>query len=478
MRDATDSRNIPLCIDLDGTLILTDLLWESLIALVRTKPLILFFLPFWLLKGKAYFKRQIAKHVSINMSHLPYRQELIDHIQQESSKGREIVLATASDAVLANAVAEHLGFFDKVLASNGELNLSGKNKSNELVKLYGDQGYEYAGNSKADMEVWLHAKCAIVINSSSGFIDQVRQITEVSLRMVDKKNIVSLIWRSARPHQWVKNILVFVPLLAAHQLDDPAMIFQSLLAFASFSLCASSAYFLNDLMDLESDRSHSKKCSRPLASGLLSIPAGIFAAVMLLAAASALAVTLPVEFQLVLLLYYLLTFLYSFTLKSRLLVDVFTLAALYTLRIFAGGVAIGVVLSQWLLAFSMFLFLSLAFIKRYAELSELPKDGKIEIRGRDYTASDMNHLATQGVVSGYLASIILALYVNSQEVLQSYSQHEILWFLPPLFLYWISRTWMITQRGKMHHDPIVFALRDGISYVILVMFAAVVWLAI
>ncbi len=478
MGNATDNRHIPLCVDLDGTLILTDLLWESLLALVRSRPFALLLLPFWLFRGKAFFKRRIAERINIDTSRLPYRRALIQYIQDESAKGREIVLATASDLMLARHIADHLGFFDRVLATDGKLNLSGRNKADALLALFGEQGYEYAGNAKADMDVWRYAKSAIVINSSSRFIQQVKQVTEVKHCFTEKERVGSLIWKAARPYQWVKNILVFVPLLTAHQLNNPAMFMQAFLAFAAFSLCASSAYFLNDLMDLDADRAHSKKCNRPFASGALPIPFGLLLCGLLLFTGGAIALMLPLGFQLLLLFYYLLTLLYSTVLKSRLIIDVFSLAVFYTLRIFAGGLAIGVVLSQWLLAFSMFLFLSLAFMKRYAELLELQQQGKVIAKGRDYTPSDMQHLATQGVVSGYLASIILALYVNSHEIFNLYSRPDVLWFLPPVFLYWISRIWMITQRGDMHFDPIVFAIRDKISHAVLLISMGIMWLAI
>jgi len=478
MSDQMSGLKKPLCIDLDGTLIRTDMLWESLIALIRIQPIALLLLPLWLLRGKAYFKQQLAKRVIIDVSLLPYRESLLTYIRQESEKGREIVLATATHHTAAQQVADFLDCFDRVVATDDGSNLSGENKARVLIDLYGEGGYEYAGNATADLKVWKYAGAATVVTSSVAFLRRVKSVVKVKKALVEKGTLCSALFREVRPHQWVKNLLVFVPLIAAHQIGDLALLGQAVLAFVAFSLCASSVYLFNDLIDMESDRAHSRKCGRPFASGELAIPAGLGFVVVLFLASGAVALLLPVKFQMALLAYYLLSVLYSLTLKSRLLVDVFCLAMLYTFRVVAGGFAVGVVLSHWLLAFSMFLFLSLAFIKRYAELLEMEKQGKLSAKGRDYVPSDMNHLAIQGVGSGYLASLILALYVSSGDVIGLYHHYDFLWALPPLYLYWINRLWMVTQRGEMHYDPVVFAIRDKISYFVLFIGALAMWLAI
>lgn len=473
----TDEMQLPLCVDLDGTLIRTDLLWELLVALIRNRPWLLLLLPFWLLNGKAGFKQRLAERVTIDVSLLPYRQAVIDYIHQESAKGREIVLVTATYRRYARLVADQVGLFGRVLATD-TMNLSGDQKASALIELYGEGGFEYVGNAAADLKVWRHAGRASVVSSSAAFLRRVQEIATVRETFAEEKGVMLPMLREIRPYQWVKNVLVFVPLIAAHALDDPRVVAQAAMALVAFSLCASGVYIFNDLVDLEADRAHATKRHRSLASGALSIPAGIVSGMLLLLASAVVAVMLSVPFRYALLVYFVLTVLYSLTLKSRLLVDVFCLAMLYTLRLIAGGAAEDITLSHWLLAFSIFLFLSLALVKRYAELMEIQAQGKSTATGRDYMPSDMPFLAVQGVASGFLACLILALYVSSPEVQGLYSHSSLLWAWPPLILYWVGRLWMITQRGGMRVDPVAFALRDKVSYIVVLLVGVVMWLAV
>jgi len=476
IKDVSDS--VPLCVDLDGTLLRTDILWESVLLLIKKSLLSVVLLPVWLFRGKAYLKRRIAEHVNVDVRSLPYREELLEYLRKQEKAGRKLILVTASDTLPAADVAAHLGVFDTVLASDGNTNLSGRKKADRLRRLFGDKGYVYAGNSKKDVEVWQYSKFAIVVSSSKHLLDAVRKVADIEWTLEDRVSSKrALIWRALRPHQWLKNILVFVPLLTSHQLQNVTLLLQEALAFVAFSLCASSIYIFNDLMDLDADRSHQKKRHRPFASGDLSIPAGVFLLSALLLMAGWVALGFSSLFQLVLATYYVLAVIYTLVLKSRMLVDVFALAAFYTLRIFLGGVAVGVAVSRWLLGLSIFFFLSLALIKRCSELLEVSKQGRLVAKGRNYTHADMSLMVIQGIASGYVASLILVLYVNSPEVSRLYSNPDMLWFLSPLLLYWISRIWMITHRGEMHDDPVEFVMSDRISYAVLMLSLLVMWLA-
>ncbi len=457
-----DRRDVktPLCVDLDGTLIRTDLLLEMLVLLLKTRPLDLFKLPVWLLKGKAHLKREIAARVELDVTCLPYREPLLEFLRSEHGFGRTLVLATAADARVARKVAAHLGIFSAVVASDGAVNLSGSAKLDALERGYGDEGFVYVGDAPVDLEVWRRARGAILVGRGTRFAGQ---LTNVERTFDDEKRPWEL-FRAMRLHQWAKNTLVFVPLLLAHETTNLPLAGASLLAFLAFGLCASSVYVQNDLLDLEADRHHARKRFRAFASGALPIKFGLVLAPALILLAVVTALPLSPAFLGVLGLYFALTLSYSFYFKRKAILDVLLLALLYTVRIVAGGVAVGVVVSPWLLAFSMFFFLNLAYVKRFAELSALPKESSLRARG--YTSADLEGLADLGVASGYVSILVVALYINSPEVRTLYRVPEFLWLLCPLLVYWISRVWLLARRGEMHDDPVVFALRDRVSYLI------------
>ena len=466
-------RDIPLCIDLDGTLIRSDLLIESALSLLRKNPLYAFRFGSWLLGGKAHLKQEIAKRADVEASLLPYDTRVVDWLHGEAATRRR-VLCTASDRKFADAVAAHVGGFDEVLASNGEHNLSGANKAEVLRARFGERGFDYAGNALPDLEVWRHARHAIVVNAPPALALRVAQTTQIE-RVFERSNDGWRIWiKALRLHQWLKNLLVFLPLLASHRLFDLNSVTQSVVAFVCFGLCASGVYLLNDLLDLEADRNHPRKRLRPFAAGTLPLTSGLIVAPLLTIAAFVLAFVVAPKFGLVLLGYYLLTLVYSFALKRVAMLDTVVLAALYTVRIVAGTVAIHAVLSFWLLAFSMFLFLSLAMIKRYTELHTLLQHGRNRTDGRDYEVDDLSLIQSLGGASGYLAVLVLALYINSTASEALYRHQQVLWLLCPLLLYWVSRIWFIAHRGLMHDDPVVFALTDGVSRTVLTLCAIVV----
>jgi len=467
----------PLCVDLDGTLIRTDLLLESTLALLKQNPLYLFVLPFWLLGGRARLKQRIAQRTNIDIPTLPWDPRVVDLLKTEHRR-RALVLCTASDHALADAVAKHLGCFDRVMASDGARNLSGRHKAKALVEAYGERGFDYAGNEARDLAIWAHARQAWVVNAGDGLAARVGRVSEVANVLPREHAELRTKLKALRLHQWLKNVLVFVPLLAAHQFLQPTAVAHAIAAFIIFGVCASSVYVLNDLLDLGADRAHPRKRKRPFASGRLSLAAGLVVAPLLTIAAFVAAYLLDPHFALMLLGYYVLTLAYSLRLKRIAMLDVLVLAGLYTVRIIAGSAAIGTGLSFWLLAFSMFLFLSLALVKRYTEVAAQPGNGHEQIKGRGYAASDAGLLATLGGASGYLSVLVLALYIDSTASAALYRHPQWLWLMCPLLLYWISRVWIIAHRGAMHDDPVVFAVTDNVSRAVLVLGALVALLAI
>jgi 4-hydroxybenzoate polyprenyltransferase len=468
---------VPLCLDLDGTLTSVNTLHESLLGLARYSPLSIFALPGWLSKGKARFKREISTRVNIDVASVPFRPELLEWINAERIGGRRLVLATAADRSIAEAVARHLGIFDEIVASDGTVNLSGEAKRRVLVERFGEKGFDYAGNDSCDEIVWSSSRRAIVVGSPA-LVERVRQITEVERTFTAASGGVMTWLKAIRLHQWVKNGLIFLPALLAHKILQPDILLDSLLAFLAFGMCASSVYLVNDLFDLVSDRHHLHKHHRPFASGTLSARNGLIAAIVLLSASVLLAMLINPRFCMVLSGYYVITWAYSLRLKRAALVDVMTLAGLYTIRIIAGAAATTIPLSFWLLAFSVFIFLSLGFVKRYTELNEALQAGKTGSHGRGYWASDLPLLLTLGTAAGYCTVVVMALYINSTDSQALYSHNKPLWLICPLLLYWISRVWLLTTRGQMHDDPIVFALRDRISLLVLGLLGIIAMVAI
>ncbi|ULA60459.1 MAG: integral membrane protein [Nitrospira sp.] len=468
----------PLCVDLDGTLIKTDLLWESLLALLKQNPLSMFLLPFWLLKGKAHFKHEIARRVTLDATTLPYDQDLVEFLTEERRSGRKLVLATASHVSFAHAVAAHLGLFEeRVFGSDASINLKGARKVALLVERYGTRRFAYAGNSAADLPVWAEADEAIVVSASAGLANRAQALAPVSRVFSQPGRWLKPVAKALRVHQWAKNVLVFIPVVASHQLTNRTLMIQAALAFLSFSFSASSVYIINDCLDLASDRRHPRKKYRPFASGSLSIPFGLFLAAGCLVSGVALAFALPRAFLIVLAAYLVLTTAYSFYLKQFVLLDVIVLAQLYTVRVYGGGAATEVVPSHWLLTFSLFLFLSLALVKRFTELRLTSQTEETELHGRGYWVTDLEHISSIGTASGLLAVLVLALYISSKEVLLLYSHAEVLWLVCPVMLYWISRIWMLAYRNRMDDDPVVFAVKDPKSYVMAVMIGAILFLA-
>jgi 4-hydroxybenzoate polyprenyltransferase/phosphoserine phosphatase len=468
-----EENSVPLYVDLDGTLVATDLLWESSLALVRAQPLSLLAAPLWLFRGKAVLKTEIARRVTIDVKNLPYRPEVLEFLKSQRATGRKIVLATASYESFARAVADHLGLFDHVIASGGGVNLKGKKKLERIVSDSNGAQYDYIGDSRADRPIWAGARLAVVVCSerAKGAYqargDGYQVISHPGTRLRD--------WaRALRPHQWAKNTLLALPLIASHRFTEAPLLFALGLAVLAFSLMASFVYVVNDLLDLQHDRRHRTKKNRPFASGAVPIPVGVLTAVGLLTAAVVLASALPRSFQLLLVLYLVTTTLYSLYLKKKLLVDVICLAGLYSLRVFAGGEAVGIEVSDWLLAFSMFLFFSLALAKRYTELTRSADTSSSKTSGRGYRIDDLDLIRSTGSTSGLIAVLVFSLYIqNAFSASQLYSYPRLLWLICPILLYWISRIWFLASRDQLSDDPVVFALKDRISQLSAVLVALI-----
>ena len=470
-----NDKHVTLCVDLDGTLIRSDVLLETLLLLVKQKPWMVLLIPFWLLRGRSKLKHEIAKRVTLDVQTLPYQTDLLDFLKIEYAAGRSIVLATASHRKFADGIAQHLGIFTKVLATDEGANVAGRAKRDLLVKHYGQRSFDYAGNSRADLHVWSMAREAIVVNPDNGVLRGAAAQCPVSHTFEDGHPTLSTYGKALRVHQWLKNILVFVPMLLAHQISQFGL---GLLAFTSFSLCASSVYLLNDLLDMPADRLHPRKRLRPFASGDLSIVQGmVLIPLLLLCAFTIAALWLPTAFAIVLAGYYLLTVSYSFWLKAVVLLDALLLAGLYTIRIIGGMAATQIGPSFWLLTFSIFLFFSLALVKRYSELLVLKQRGQLTTHGRGYHVEDLVMLMGFGVASGFMAVLVSALYINSDKIKVLYHHPALLWLVSPILLYWISRIWLITHRGGMHDDPVVFAAKDKGSWAVAVIIGGLLWLA-
>lgn len=470
----------PLVVDLDGTLIKTDLLLETANQFLTRQPLHIFRLCRWLILSKSHLKAQLAESTTIDAASLPYNEPLLAWLRQQKSQGRCLILATASHQLLAEQIAEHLGIFDQVLATQGETNLKSQHKRDLLVSRYPNHGFDYVGNDWADIVIWESAAGAYLVSHSHSLIAKARSLGNLTQTFESGRSAqLTAFFTALRPHQWLKNLLIFVPLLAAHRYGSATSLVNALLAFVVFGLAASSVYLLNDLIDVADDRQHPRKRQRPFAAGNLSLLHGWLAWPLLLALAFAIASrTLPAGFVAALGVYFVLTAAYSLCLKHCALIDVLTLAALYSLRILAGAAAIAVQVTFWLLAFSMFMFLSLAFIKRFTELKSA-RDAchRGQLQGRDYYPEDLELVSSLGAGAGYLAVLVLALYIEDPHTAELYHTPKLIWLACPLLLYWICRAWLMAHRGLMHDDPIVFALKDRPSWMIGVLFAAVFILA-
>ena len=469
---------MPICVDLDGTLVKSDTLIDSLLVLVRVHPLLIPLLPGQVLRGKAAFKAYVTEHVSLDVAHLPYNRKLLRFLQQERTRGRKIFLATGADVRLARRVADHLGVFDGVLGSDGANNLTGNMKMDKLRSQFGSSDFVYVGNDTPDLPLMAGAAESMVANPSLRLRRKLRARGIVPSRaFLERSRGWQSIVKALRPHQWAKNLLVFVPTLLAHN-GSIHLLMSSLVAFLCMCSTASGTYIVNDLLDIEADRRNIKKRLRPFASGDLTPATGLVAVALLLALGLAGAQLLPSTFSVWLLAYLGSTFLYSLYLKRIALVDVIVLSGLYTLRLLAGGAATNTPISHWLAGFAIFLFLSLAIVKRFAELENLRLSGAQLKNGRGYLMSDIEQLRAFGTASAFAAVVVFANYISGPDVMALYHHPRRLWLIVPCMVLWLCRVWLLASRGELDEDPVAFALTDAASLVIGVVVAAIVMLAI
>ena len=461
--------HVPLVVDLDGTLIRTDLLQESTIRLVKRKPWLLPSLLLWALRGRKYLKNRVFTEVLtealIDTSVLPINQELLAWLREQKLQGRQLVLATASDRELASRVVQDLKLFDLVLGSTATRDLRGAEKV-AAIKQYCGAEFDYAGNSRADQAVWKVSRQAILVNASRSVESTARRYARVSRVIAFPRDTLRSTIQPLRLYQWVKNLLIFVPVFTSHQWGNANILLKSLLAFLAFGLCASGTYVANDLLDLEEDRHHFTKKNRSIASGHCSIARAVVLSISCLLAGLTVGFFVGNGLLPMLLLYVVLTACYSLRLKKVSVVDVLTLALLYTLRVVAGHVLTGIVFSMWLLSFSFFLFLSLALSKRAAELSKLVNREGQSVLGRGYLLTDLQLIISAGICSGFVSSLVFALYLNSESVTLLYRRPAILWGILPALLYYILRVWIACGRGELDMDPIVYTAKSRSTYLI------------
>jgi 4-hydroxybenzoate polyprenyltransferase len=467
----------PLVVDLDNSLIRTDLLYEAGFAYLGTHPLGLMPLASRLFAGKAAVKAHLAAHVDIDAATLPYNPAVLALIETARRAGRPVHLASASPQKFVAAVADHLGLFEGVHASSETLNLGAHNKARHLIDLFGEKGFDYVGDSRADLPVWRAAHTAIAVHPSASVERELKRISPGAEILPGQKASLKTWAKALRVHQYAKNILVFVPLIVGQRLglDDLA---RAALAFLAFSLCASSVYIINDLVDLSSDRRHRSKKNRPFAAGTLPLRQGALAAPLLLLAAAVVALAVSPLFLGVLAVYFALTTAYSFSLKRKMIIDVVVLAMLYTIRVVGGAVAVSIMPSEWLLAFSMFMFTALALIKRYVELAALLDDDRPDPSNRNYKTADLPIVAALAAAAGFNAVTVFALYVTSPKVQTLYNHPALLWVICPILMYWIARALMMAHRRLLDDDPIVFALKDRISRITALTIGAILVVAV
>ncbi|MGZ3769119.1 MAG: UbiA family prenyltransferase [Bdellovibrio sp.] len=457
-----------LVCDLDECLIKTDSLYEQWLSLLKTKPFLFLLSLIWLFKGKTYFKNQIALQTTLKAPLLPYREKVLDYIKNyKAQKKGQIILASASPSPWIQAVAEHLGLFDYAIGSTNNKNLRGSSKLEAVKEIIGTKSFSYIGDHPVDLALWNEASEIVAVNPSISLKQKINSLNKPTHIIEDKKVPWKLLLKQIRPHQWVKNSLVFLPALAGHKFFDFSILLNCTLAFIGFSLSASFVYVLNDLLDLPADRSHHTKKNRPFASGDLSIKWGIVLIPVLLLGTLFFAIQLPTNYAGWISSYLILNLAYSFYLKQSVIVDIIILSMMYTLRIFAGSAATSVPVSEWLLSFSTLFFFSLACVKRYTELSR--SKNKITLDGRGYRQIDHPIVKSLGVGTGLLSVLVILLYLQGAEVRALYKNPQILWYITPVLLFWVSRIWLLTNRDEIHDDPVVFAVKDKVSWLCLVM---------
>lgn len=472
------SAPVPLAVDVDGTLLKTDLLHEAALQFVAHHPWETPRLVGWALSGKAALKAKLADRVDPVIATMPLREETLAVIREAQAEGRPVYLASASDRRYIEQLAERVGGIAGVFATDGVTNLAGEAKARKLEEEFGPGGFDYAGDMPVDLAVWKSARRALVVAHSSGFEARVRKSFPDAEFIARPRVRPRPFIKALRVHQYAKNALIFLSMIAGHQLGVAAII-DSFLAFLCFCAAASSAYLINDLLDLPGDREHPRKRNRPIANGSLPIVSAVILGAALLPLSLAVAyLFLPLGFLAVLILYVVATLGYSLVLKRKVIVDVIMLAGLYTIRVLAGAAATDAAPSKWLLMFSLFLFLCLAIVKRCSELVQRRDAGKTKTVGRGYRVEDLAVLFPLAAAAATGAVFVVTLYTSSPEVMALYRHPIRMWLMCPILIYWTSRMLILSNRGQLHDDPVVFALTDRQSLLVGVLAAGVIAISV
>ena len=449
-----------IAVDLDGTIIFTDVLYEQIINLIKTNPLYIFYLFFLIFKGKAKFKSYVAKKTKLNYKNLPYNIDLINWLKLQFKSKKKIILCTAANKKVAQKIAKFFYFFSMVISSDSKVNNTGVNKRKILTKKFGLKGYDYVGNDYDDLIVWEGANKSYLVNVDDNLKKLALKKVAVAKIFNKKKNFLLEFFKLIRIHQWIKNILIFVPIIAANETDNLSYLLKLLIAFFSMGLCASAIYILNDLFDLESDRQHHSKKYRSIASGQISIKIALILMLLLICFSFIFSFFLNDYFRLSLLSYFFMSTIYTFYLKKLFIFDCMLLSIFYTFRVVIGALVVGIEISNFLIFFSIFIFLSLAFMKRYAELKNYYIKNYQSIPGRSYKNNDKLLLLKFGIISGNISSFILVLYLINIKNTHLYSSPDLLWLIIPLMFFWINWVWYKSAKGEMNDDPILFAIKD------------------
>lgn len=453
----------PLVLDLDHTLLRTDLLFESFAAALRRNPLVVLMAILWLIQGKAVLKRRLCEAAPLATDLLPVNPAVVALAEAEFAAGRRVVLATAADELFARRIAARFPFIDDVLASNGRRNLKGATKA-ALLKAHYPGGFVYAGDHGSDLAIWAEASEAVAIGPSRPLARRLEALGKPTTVVASEPAGFRTALRAMRLKQWVKNGLVFAPVGLAGLALSPGAWLQAMLAFAALGLVASATYLVNDIVDLEDDRRHWSKRERPLASGAMRLDLGLRLAAGSAALGFLLASLAGPAVAAVLALYTAVTLAYSLRLKRIPILDVATLAGLFTLRLFLGVVAIGAVISPWLFVFSMALFLSLSIAKRHTEVVRAVLHGSAKSGGRGYVARDEPLLLALGLSAGAAAIVLFSLYLTAEAFrIAAYTMPGFLWATPFVLFLWLGRIWLLSQRGELDDDPVAFAIRDRVS---------------
>jgi len=456
-----------LVVDLDQSLLKIDLFKEVLAVSLINNPRVFFKTILLAIYNKAKAKDFLAKNTKIVYDTLPYDNLVIDIIANYRAKGFQILLATGAPKEYALPIAKHLGLFDNVIATDENKNNVGGEKLEAIRKTIGDD-FIYLADSKKDLPIWLHCKKAILVGKNNVLQKEFKKNgVEIIDEINTRKSFLAIIAKQLRIHQWSKNILVFVPAIAGHSLFEEGIFFEIFLAFCTFCLISSGIYIINDIHDIDSDRKHPINKDRPITSGQLPVNLALFISMIMFIIGAMLTLGLGFLFSIVISSYILLNIIYTCYIKQVIILDLILLMTFYTIRLLAGYVSLAVLPSPWLLSFSIFLFFSLGLLKRYIEIILLQEKNVVTISGRGYSLKDSNILMTMGVSSSIIAGLVLLLYTGSENVTVLYNRPIILIALVPIYLYWITWMWLMAERGKMESDPVIFAVKNKSTYIVL-----------